>query len=190
MRAAAKTPLPIFARNDKKTRREAPAKRIPPVVEELPPPKASGKPTQGIYVQGEPDMLVRFARCCNPVPGDDIVGYITRGRGVTVHKADCINALHVEEERVVNVSWAEEETGEFSANFQIICYDHPSLLGEITAFVDALKMPITAVAVKVNKNKTCSIMMTVKVHSRAQLDDALKKLQNRSDVIEAYRSAK
>ena len=175
---------------DEKTRRETPAKRIPPVVEELPPPKASGKPTQGIYVQGEPDMLVRFARCCNPVPGDDIVGYITRGRGVTVHKADCINALHVEEERVVNVSWAEEETGEFSANFQIICYDHPSLLGEITAFVDALKMPITAVAVKVNKNKTCSIMMTVKVRSRAQLDDALKKLQNRSDVIEAYRSAK
>ena len=176
---------------DEKTRREAPQRRIPIITEETHPlPKAPGKPTQGIYVQGEPDMLVRFARCCNPVPGDDIVGYITRGRGVTVHKADCINAIHVEAERMIPVSWAEEETGDFSAGFQIICYDHPSLLGEITSFVDGLRLPITAVSVKVNKNKTCSIMMTVKVRSRAQLDDALKKLQNRSDVIEAYRAAK
>ena len=135
-------------------------------------------------------MLVRFASCCNPVPGDDIVGYITRGRGVTVHKADCVNALHGEQERMVNVSWADEESGDFSASFQIICYDHPSLLGEITAFVDALNLPITAVSVKVNKNKTCSIIMTLKVRSRAQVDEAIKKLQNRSDVIEAYRSAK
>ena len=79
---------------------------------------------------------------------------------------------------------------DFSANINIICYDHPSLLGEITAFVDDMKLPITAVAVKVNKNKTCSIIMTLKVKSRAQVDEAIKKLQNRSDVIEAYRSAK
>ena len=176
---------------EEKNRREAPAQKpIPIVSPEAAPPKALGKPTQGIYVQGEPDMLVRFARCCNPVPGDDIVGYITRGRGVTVHKADCVNALHGEQERMVNVSWADEESGDFSASFQIICYDHPSLLGEITAFVDALNLPITAVSVKVNKNKTCSIMMTVKVRGRAQLDEALKKLQNRTDVIEAYRATK
>ena len=109
---------------------------------------------------------------------------------MTVHKADCVNALHVEQERTVSVSWAENETGDFSASFQLICYDHPSLLGEITAHVDALNLPITAVSVKVNKNKTCSIMMTVKVRGRTQLDEALKKLQNRSDVIEAYRTAK
>jgi len=163
-----------------------------PVVsgEELPPPRPQGKPTQGIYVQGEPDMLVRFARCCNPVPGDDIVGYITRGRGVTVHKADCVNAMHIEEERMIPVSWAEAETGVFSANLQIICYDHSSLLGEITAFVEEMSLPITAVAVKVNKNRTCSIMMTVKVRGRTQLDDAVRKLQKRTDVIEAYRAAK
>ena len=65
-----------------------------------------GKPTHGVYVKGESGMLVRFARCCNPVPGDEIVGYITRGRGVTVHKADCINATNSEQERMVEVSWA------------------------------------------------------------------------------------
>jgi GTP diphosphokinase / guanosine-3',5'-bis(diphosphate) 3'-diphosphatase len=155
----------------------------------LPAVSPHGKPTHGIYVQGEPDMLVRFAHCCNPVPGDDIVGYITRGRGVTVHKADCVNALHSEPERAIPVSWADDGSGDFSANIQIICYDHPSLLGEITVFVDEMKMPISAVSVKINKNKTCSIMMNVKVQSRTQLDNALKKLQKRSDVIEAYRSA-
>lgn len=174
---------------DEKTRREETTKKLPPIVEgELPQIKPQGKPTHGIYVQGEPDMLVRFAHCCNPVPGDDIVGYITRGRGVTVHKADCVNALHIEHEREISVSWADEGTGDFSANIQIICYDHPSLLGEITVFIDELKIPISAVSVKVNKNKTCSITMNIKVQSRAQLDGALKKLQRRSDVIEAYRS--
>ncbi len=176
---------------DEKLRQEAPKTRIPLVTEEqLPPVHPQGKPTQGIYVQGEPDMLVRFARCCNPVPGDDIVGYITRGRGVTVHKADCVNAMHIETERMIPVSWAEAETGDFSANMQIICYDHPSLLGEITAFVEEMNLPITAVAVKVNRNRTCSIMMTVKVRGRLQLDDALRKIQKRADVIEAFRSAK
>ena len=133
-------------------------------------------------------MLVRFARCCNPVPGDDIVGYITRGRGVTIHKSDCVNALHTEPERAVPVSWADQGAGTFSANIQIICYDHNSLLGELTNFIDDLGLPITAISVKINKNKTCTITMTLQVKSREQWDNALRKLQKRSDVIEAYRS--
>ncbi len=174
---------------DEKARRDETHRKIPlPTEGEVAPVAPQGKPTHGIYVQGDPDMLVRFAHCCNPVPGDDIVGYVTRGRGVTVHKVDCVNAVHGEPERAINVSWAEDGMGDFNANIQIICYDHPSLLGEITVFVDDMKLPITAVAVKVNKNKTCSITMTLKVQSRTQLDNALKKLQKRSDVIEAYRS--
>lgn len=173
---------------DEKMRREDTGKK-PPVVPEAVPVSPQGKPTHGIYVQGEPDMLVRFAHCCNPVPGDEIVGYVTRGRGVTIHKADCVNAISSEPERNVPVSWAEEGSGDFSANIQIVCYDHPSLLGEITVFVGDMKVPITAVSVRINKNKTVSVTMTLKVQSRAQLDNTLKRLQKRSDVIEAYRSA-
>ena len=132
-------------------------------------------------------MLVRFAKCCNPVPGDDIVGYITRGRGVTVHKADCVNALHTEPERAVPVSWADEGAGTFSANVQLICYDHSALLGELTAFMEEQKMPLTAISVKLNRNKTCNITMTFPVQSREQLDSVIRKLQRRSDVVEAYR---
>ena len=176
---------------DEKQKKEAAAapKQVP-VLPETPPPNADvGKPSHGIYVHGEAGMLVRFARCCNPVPGDDIVGYITRGRGVTVHKADCVNALHSEPERAVPVSWAAEELENFSANVIIICYDHNSLLGEITNFIQDQGIPLTALSVKLNKNKTCTIMTTMQVKSREQLDAALVKIQRRSDVIEAYRSA-
>lgn len=173
---------------DEKARHDETHKK-PPVLPEAAPVQPQGKPTHGIYVQGDPDMLVRFAHCCNPVPGDDIVGYVTRGRGVTIHKSDCVNAVSGEPERAIPVAWADDGSGDFNATIQIICYDHPSLLGEITVFVDDMKVPITAVSVKINKNKTCSITMTLKVQSRTQLDGTIKKLQKRSDVIEAYRSA-
>jgi len=116
------------------------------------------------------------------------VDYITRGRGVTIHKTDCVNALHTEPERAISVSWATEGAGNFSANIQMICYDHTSLLGEITNYIEDMGVPLTALAVKLNKNKTCTITTTLQVQSREQLDNVVKKLQKRSDVIEAYRS--
>lgn len=150
--------------------------------------KHQGKPTQGIYVEGGSGMLVRFAKCCNPVPGDDIVGYITRGRGVTVHKADCVNAQHTEPERAVDVSWADESMGRFQTSIQLIAYDHPSLLGELTVYVQDSGVPITAMSVKLNKNKTCTIHMVVEVESRERLDQTLRRIQKRADVIEAFRA--
>ena len=146
-----------------------------------------GKPTQGIYVEGGAGMLVRFARCCNPVPGDDIVGYITRGRGVTIHKADCINALYTEPERKIGVSWATENTGRFNTTLQIMAYDHDNLLGELTNYVQDTGAPISAISGKVNPNKTCTITMVVQVESREQLDAVLRRIQKRADVIEAFR---
>ena len=163
---------------------------ITPKEPSLPTPQEvrhQGKPTQGIYVEGGAGMLVRFARCCNPVPGDDIVGYITRGRGVTIHKADCINALYTEPERQVSVSWATENTGRFNTTLQIMAYDHDNLLGELTNYVQDTGAPISAISGKVNKNKTCTITMVVQVESREQLDSVLRRIQKRADVIEAFR---
>ena len=175
---------------DEKMRQETPAQPKVPVVEENTnvSPVPTQKPTQGVYVHGEAGMLVRFGRCCNPVPGDDIVGYITRGRGVTIHKADCVNAIHSEPERAVPVSWASEGTGTFSANIQLMCYDHSALLGELTGYMEEMKIPLTAISVKMNKNKLLNITMTLLVQSREQLDGAIRKLQKRADVVEAYRS--
>ena len=151
--------------------------------------KHLGKPSHGVYVKGESGMLVRFARCCNPVPGDEIVGYITRGRGVTVHKADCVNATNSEQERMVEVSWAgEDQLSEFNASINIIAYDHVSLLGELALCIGNMDVPIVAVSAKRDeKKKTCTIVMVIQVRSREQLDRVFTQVRKRSDIIEIYR---
>ena len=151
--------------------------------------KKLGKPSHGVYVKGESGMLVRFARCCNPVPGDEITGFITRGRGVTVHKADCANVTNSEQERMVEVSWAHDhDLTEFNASINIIAYDHVSLLGELAMCIGNMDVPIVAVAAKRDeKKKTCVITMVIQVKSREQLDRVFTQLHKRSDIIEVYR---
>ncbi|MBR6706302.1 MAG: bifunctional (p)ppGpp synthetase/guanosine-3',5'-bis(diphosphate) 3'-pyrophosphohydrolase [Clostridia bacterium] len=174
--------------DEKKRQDEKNAPRpLPPPVEQAEEPRHMGTPTHGVYVEGDPGMLVRFARCCNPVPGDEIVGYITRGRGVTVHKADCVNALHSEPERAINVAWADDKSESFNVNLQVICYDHPALLAELGTLFEEMKIQLTAMSVRINKNSTVTITSTLRVTSREQLDAAINKLRRRSDVIEAYR---
>ena len=150
--------------------------------------KQTGKPTHGVYVKGESGMLVRFAHCCNPVPGDEIVGYITRGRGVTVHKADCTNVTNTEQERMIEVSWADTGDGTFNASVNIIAYDHVSLLGELALCIGNMNVPIMAVSAKRDeKRKTSVITMVLQVKSREQLQGVFNQLHKRSDVIECYR---
>ena len=165
-----------------------------PIVEK--PAEEAKKPapsssSNGVIVKGESGMLVRFARCCNPVPGDEIVGYITRGRGVTVHKADCINATNSEQERMVEVSWAGgNELANFNASINIIAYDHVSLLGELALCIGNMDVPIVAVSAKRDeKKKTSNITMVIQVKSREQLDRVFTQLHKRSDIIEVYRGS-
>ena len=168
---------------------EAPA--LPKVNEVADAQAHVGKPTHGIYVKGESGMLVRFAHCCNPVPGDEIVGYITRGRGVTVHKADCTNMVNAEPERLVEVSWANDAgVSEFNASINIIAYDHVSLLGELAMCIGNMDVPIVAVSAKRDeKRKTCNITMVIQVKSREQVDRVFIQLRKRSDIIEVYRGS-
>lgn len=159
----------------------------------MPEPKdiqQKGKPTHGIYVEGGPGMLVRFGQCCNPVPGDDISGYITRGRGVTVHKADCVNAIGAEPERTIRVSWADEDAGKFNAGLRVTVYDSPNILGEIMMFIANSGTPVAAGSQEEVKKGLRTLHLVVQVSSRDQVKMVLTKLQKRSDVLEAYRSAK
>ncbi|MBQ8537153.1 MAG: bifunctional (p)ppGpp synthetase/guanosine-3',5'-bis(diphosphate) 3'-pyrophosphohydrolase, partial [Clostridia bacterium] len=153
--------------------------------------RKQAKANHGIIMPGNEDLdiPVRFARCCSPVPGDDIVGYITRGRGVTVHKTDCVNANTSEQERQVEVSWAEEPQGKFDACIQIIAYDHVSLLGELAMAIGDMNVPINAASAKINaKTKTSTITMVIQVSSREQVDRVMRLLQKRSDIIEVFRA--
>lgn len=146
------------------------------------------KSDQGIFVRGEPGMLVRFAKCCSPLPGDEIVGYITRGRGVTVHKADCINVLsEIDSDRLVEVSWDEEIKTSYSGTVQILAYDRQNLLADLVLFINSLGVTISAVSGRANKNQTCAISVTLEVDSRQELDRIIKQIAKRSDVIEVFR---
>ena len=156
----------------------------------LPPSSSSN----GVIVKGESGMLVRFARCCNPLPGDEIVGYITRGRGVSVHRADCINLKDsgVEPERMIPVEWESSGAGSYEADIQMLCYDHAGLFAEISLMLAAQNVPVTAVTAHTVKNKQglCTMNMTIVIKTTQQLDKLLRDLQKRPDVIEVYRVAR
>ena len=167
-----------------------PAPAPQPVEEQRPRQQAqhTGSSDHGIFVRGEPGMLVRFARCCNPLPGDEIVGYITRGRGVTVHKADCINVLsEIDSARLVEVSWDAEVKTNYDGSIQILAYDRDGLLADLVLFIGSMKVTISAISAKTNKNKTCTINVTLEVKNRQELDKIIKQLSKRSDVIEIFR---
>ncbi len=152
--------------------------------------RQNAKANHGIFMPGNEDMdiPVRFARCCSPVPGDDIVGYITRGRGVTVHKADCINAINGEQERRIDVDWAEESAGAFTAAIKIVAYDKANLLVELATVLGEMNITIKTVSTTLDeKNRVATFRFVVEVKSREQMDKVLKALMKKSDVIDVFR---
>jgi GTP diphosphokinase / guanosine-3',5'-bis(diphosphate) 3'-diphosphatase len=152
--------------------------------------KHVGKPSHGVYVKGQSGILVHFARCCNPVPGDEITGFITRGRGVTVHKADCTNIHESDAERMIEVEWADTEAADFNASINIIAYDSVTLMGDLATSVNNVGVPIIGVAVKRDKKRrTSNVTMVVQVKTREELDKLIKALRKRTDVVEVYRGS-
>ncbi len=143
----------------------------------------------GVIVEGEPGMLVRFAKCCNPLPGDDIVGYITRGRGVSVHRRDCANMQDsaVEPERMVRVNWEGDGDTSYEADIQIIAYDRMGLLGDLSMLFTQEEVPLVAVSARTNRDKTTTINLTIAIKNTQQLEKLIKKLLKRSDIIEVFR---
>ena len=170
----------------KKTQKPEPV-RVPEPSEA--PPQRSTHSSQGIVVEGDPGMLVRFAHCCNPLPGDDIVGYVTRGRGVSVHRADCVNMQDeaLEPERMVSVAWANSSAAAYDADIQVIGYDKAGLLADLSTLFAALEVPIVAVAARTMKNGTTQITLTLSIKDTTQLEKIIKQLRKRSDIIDVFR---
>ena len=173
----------------KKTQKPEPPKL--PEVTESPAPRQPGahSSSQGIVVEGDPGMLVRFAHCCNPLPGDQIIGYVTRGRGVSVHRADCVNMQDegVEPERMVSVAWANSAAANYDADIQVIGYDKAGLLADLSTLFAALEVPIVAVAARTMKNGTTQIALTLSIKDTTQLEKIIRQLRKRSDIIEVFR---
>ena len=175
---------------EQKAREPAPAPKLEDLPEQVEQRVEQRRANHGIIMIGNEDMdiPVRFAKCCSPVPGDEIVGYITRGRGVTIHKAECVNAINGEEERKVEVDWADNNVGSFYASIKVVAYDHVSLLGELATYIGEMNVPIKAISASVDeKTQTSAIRLTLEVRSREQMDKVIKQLRKKSDVIDVYR---
>lgn len=156
-------------------------------------PERKVQHTNGVRVKGIDNLLVRFARCCNPVPGDEIVGYVTRGRGVSVHRTDCPNlpSLDGEEEeaaRVIEVEWEiESETANYSVDIEITGHDRNGLLNEVLQAVSESKTNISAVTGRTDKNKLAQVHMTILIRNTDHLQSVVEKIKRVKDVYSVHR---
>jgi len=144
---------------------------------------------KGVAVKGIDNIMIRLAKCCNPVHGDNIVGYITRGRGVSIHRSDCGNLsdVSVEDHRFIDVTWTEEPKASYSAGVYVIARDRHSILAEITMAIADMKIAITAVNAKTDKNKRAHINLTMQITDTLQLEKVMRQLKKLSDVIDVSR---
>jgi GTP pyrophosphokinase len=153
-------------------------------------PEKKSRPTHGIQVKGVENMLVRFARCCNPVPGDPIIGYITRGRGVSVHREDCTNIPTGDGEegnRVIEVEWVDAVEANYSVEIEITGHDRRGLLNEVLQSVSESKTIISAVSGRSDKNKMAMIHMTILIRNIDHLQTVVDKIKRIQDIYSVQR---
>ena len=143
----------------------------------------------GIVVEGIDNCLVRLSRCCNPVPGDEIIGFITRGRGVSVHRKDCVNMtdLLAQEGRMIEVYWYNEQKASYSVDIEIFANDRSGLLADIIAEIGNSKCKLIAVNCRANKDKIAIAEVTVDVENLDELNKLLKTLRKVDSVYEVKR---
>lgn len=161
--------------------------QLPGSAPQLPPTTSRG----GVTVKGVDDLLVRFAVCCNPVPGDPIVGYITRGRGVTVHRADCANVkASSEKERHVEVEWEKTAARTYPVAIRIEGWDRDGFLRDVAAVISENQVALMALSALANPDKTATVNATLSVTSVEQLSRVLAKLEGVRDVFSVHRDGR
>ena len=145
-------------------------------------------PVSGLRVLGVGDLLTRLARCCNPVPGDDILGYITRGRGVTVHRADCRSVVDEDErDRLVPVDWGRTQQQTFPVTVRIEAYDREGIVRDVSAILADDKRNITAAAARVHKDQTATVWCTFDVTGLDQLSRLISRFEGVRGVFSVMR---
>lgn len=148
--------------------------------------------SNGVIVKGIDNCLVRLSRCCNPVPGDEIIGYITRGRGVSVHRSDCPNIkANMEEEgqnRFIDVEWETSQHASYLSNIQILANDRSGLLADITNSISDSKISLRGMNTRTTKEKVAIINVTLEITDTEQLNRMIKKLHKINSVFEVKRS--
>ena len=152
------------------------------------------KSKSGIVVKGINDMAVRFSKCCNPVPGDEIVGFVTRGRGMSIHRTDCINIINlsdVERSRLITAEWEEndqDEGGQYLAELKIFADDRRGLLLDVSKVFTEEKIDVKSMNTRTSKKGTATMEMGFVVHGREELNRVIGKLRQIENVIDIERT--
>ena len=159
------------------------------------PGRGSGLPKGGIIVKGIDDVAVRFSKCCAPVPGDEIVGYITRGRGVSIHRTDCINVLCMDEfdrERLIEANWAEgpvQETNLYSTEIIIYASESTGLVFELSKIFNEENINLTGMNVRTSKQGKATVSVKFEIRSKEQLIKLTSKIRSIEGVIDIERTS-
>ena len=153
------------------------------------------KSKSGIVVKGINDMAVRFSKCCNPVPGDEIVGFVTRGRGMSIHRTDCINMLHLsdaERERLIDAEWEDtsdaEGGGQYLAELKMYAADRQGMLMDISRVFTEAKIDVKSMNIRTSKKGTATIDTGFIVQGREELNSVIEKLRQLEGVIDIERT--
>ncbi|MCI9057570.1 MAG: bifunctional (p)ppGpp synthetase/guanosine-3',5'-bis(diphosphate) 3'-pyrophosphohydrolase, partial [Oscillospiraceae bacterium] len=159
-----------------------------------PPAPRRSKSEKGIIVEGLSNCLVKFSKCCTPVPGDEIVGFITRGYGVSVHRRDCPNAAQdrrtgADQGRWIKVTWSDDIREAYSTALEVVCKDRPNLLVDISTALSTTKVSITGMNVHATADGFAIFHVTISVTDAKQLDQVMRKLHGISSVMKVNRPA-
>ncbi len=153
------------------------------------------KHSSAVVVEGIDNCLVKFSQCCNPLPGDEIIGFITRGYGVSVHKKDCVNVISsmndvIQRERWINVHWADNNVTHFRAALDIVAHDRNSLVADVSVALSNMRVPIHEFNARELKNGNASITVTIGTQGKEHLDTIIQKLSKVKGIISVERSGK
>ena len=149
------------------------------------------KHENGVIIEGVNNLLIRLSRCCNPVPGDEIVGYITKGRGISVHRKDCPNVKVQQDQqtRLIDVDW--EDTGnskqQYDTELVVEGYNRNGLLNEVLNVINSITKSLNSVNGKVDSNKMATITVNIGIHNTEQLEFIVKKINQIPDVYSVRR---
>ena len=180
----------IISRMLEEYRKSHKEENIEQKIEEITSKRKTVKPSStGVVVKGIDNCLVKLSKCCNPVPGDNIIGYITKGRGVSVHRTDCVNVkdLLKEEDRIIDVYWYTEKAASYNVDITVYANDRSGLLADVIQVLSNLKTKLMGLNSKATKEHIATIEITIEVENIEELNKVLKELRKVDSVYEVTR---
>ena len=151
--------------------------------------KMGRRTTSPVRIDGVDGLLTVMSKCCRPLPGDPIMGFITRGRGVAIHRSNCSQALALPSERRVDVEWSSKQKGEHNAKLHLVTVDRPMMLAELTRAIGKMNVNISRAEARTNRNDRAQIVLEVSVSNAGQLQSLMGELSKLSGVISVDRAS-